>query len=139
MGSKDITVGDIAAKVNDGKYHVVRFSRSGANSTLQIDDNTPQEHFPLGEDILLKILQLQSFNQLCAIVFSGNRHLTTVFNDQAEIQGLKLMPTAATITFKFPLLSNSPSGETLHQSFLTKVNPVDGDTERMHARRLAGS
>ena len=102
MGSKDITVGDIAAKVNDGKYHVVRFSRSGANSTLQIDDNTPQEHFPLGEDILLKILQLQSFNQLCAIVFSGNRHLTTVFNDQAEIQGLKLMPTAATITFKFP-------------------------------------
>ena len=49
MGSKDITVGDIAAKVNDGKYHVVRFSRSGANSTLQIDDNTPQEHFPLGE------------------------------------------------------------------------------------------
>ena len=55
MGSKDITVGDIAAKVNDGKYHVVRFSRSGANSTLQIDDNPPQEHFPLGEDILLKL------------------------------------------------------------------------------------
>ena len=48
MGSKDITVGDIATKVNDGKYHVVRFSRSGANSTLQIDDNPPQERFPLG-------------------------------------------------------------------------------------------
>ena len=50
LGSKDITVGDIAAKVNDGKYHVVRFSRSGANSTLQIDDNPPQERFPLGEN-----------------------------------------------------------------------------------------
>ena len=50
LGSKDITVGDIATKVNDGKYHVVRFSRSGANSTLQIDDNEPQERFPLGED-----------------------------------------------------------------------------------------
>ena len=60
MGSKDITVGDIAAKVNDGKYHVVRFSRSGANSTLQIDDNPAQEHFPLGEDILPKIIMLQS-------------------------------------------------------------------------------
>jgi neurexin len=49
LGSKDITVGDLTAKVNDGKYHVVRFSRAGANSTLQIDDNSPQSKFPLGK------------------------------------------------------------------------------------------
>ena len=48
LGSKDITIGDIATKVNDGKYHVVRFTRSGPNSTLQIDDNKLQEKYPLG-------------------------------------------------------------------------------------------
>lgn len=50
LGSKDITIGDITTKVNDGKYHVVRFTRKGANSTLQIDDNPVQYKFPLGKE-----------------------------------------------------------------------------------------
>ena len=29
---------------------------------------------------------------ISTIEISGNRHLTTVFNDQAEIQGLSLIP-----------------------------------------------
>ncbi len=48
LGGKDVMVGDIATKVNDGRYHVVRFTRSGVNSSLQVDDNTPQTKFPQG-------------------------------------------------------------------------------------------
>ena len=48
LGSKNIIVDDITTKVNDGKYHVVRFTRSGANSTLQIDDHPVHHKHPLG-------------------------------------------------------------------------------------------
>ena len=39
LGQQDIVIRDTSSKVNDGKYHVVRFSRTGVNSTLQVDDN----------------------------------------------------------------------------------------------------
>lgn len=50
LGSKDITIGDIATKVNDGRYHVVRFSRSDINSTLQVDDNPVHSKYPQGKN-----------------------------------------------------------------------------------------
>jgi len=48
-GSQDNAIGEMNAKVNDGRYHVVRFTRSAANSTLQVDDNQIQTKFPDGE------------------------------------------------------------------------------------------
>ena len=39
LGQQDIVIRDTSSKLNDGKYHVVRFSRTGVNSTLQVDDN----------------------------------------------------------------------------------------------------
>ncbi len=48
LGAKDVTVGDIETKVNDGRYHVVRFTRSGVNSSLQIDGKKPHTKFPQG-------------------------------------------------------------------------------------------
>ena len=47
-GSHDNVIGEMNTKVNDGRYHVVRFTRSAANSTLQIDDNQIQTKFPDG-------------------------------------------------------------------------------------------
>ena len=38
LGSSDTPIGEMGVKVNDGNYHVIRFTRSGQNSTLQIDD-----------------------------------------------------------------------------------------------------
>ena len=34
-----IIVKDSSVRVNDGKYHVIRFTRDGINSSLQVDDN----------------------------------------------------------------------------------------------------
>ena len=52
LGSKDITIGDINTKVNDGQYHVVRFTRSDINSTLQVDDNPTQTRNPQGNILI---------------------------------------------------------------------------------------
>lgn len=36
--------------VSDGKYHVVRFTRSGGNATLQVDNQPVIERFPSGRN-----------------------------------------------------------------------------------------
>ncbi|XP_055525432.1 neurexin-1b isoform X3 [Wyeomyia smithii] len=48
VGSHDLPLGEIGVKVNDNNYHIVRFTRSGANATLQIDDYNVQTLFPSG-------------------------------------------------------------------------------------------
>jgi len=40
--------------VDDGRYHVARFRRFGANATLQLDDNVPRSIRPQGLFIYLK-------------------------------------------------------------------------------------
>ncbi|KAK0080605.1 hypothetical protein PV325_013664 [Microctonus aethiopoides] len=49
MGTFDHPIGEVGVKVNDNQYHVVRFTRNGANSTLQIDDYNIQANHPPGE------------------------------------------------------------------------------------------
>uniref|UniRef100_A0A8C6T0P6 Laminin G domain-containing protein n=1 Tax=Neogobius melanostomus TaxID=47308 RepID=A0A8C6T0P6_9GOBI len=48
IGTVDITVLESSTAVNDGKYHVVRFTRNGGNATLQVDNWAINEHFPTG-------------------------------------------------------------------------------------------
>nr|CAD7261985.1 unnamed protein product [Timema shepardi] len=61
MGTNDHPIGEIGIKVNDNLFHVVRFTRSGANSTIQVDDYNVQTNHPAG-------------------------HQLTVFNSQAQVQ-----------------------------------------------------
>ena len=49
MGKKDNPIGEIGVKVNDNAYHVVRFTRSGVNSTIQVDDYSVQMNYPAGK------------------------------------------------------------------------------------------
>ncbi|XP_059369236.1 neurexin 3b isoform X10 [Carassius carassius] len=48
IGTVDISVKEMTTEVNDGKYHVVRFTRNGGNATLQVDNWPINEHFPSG-------------------------------------------------------------------------------------------
>lgn len=64
FGTEDIALKE-SFTINDGLYHVVHFSRRGANATLQIDNNEPQLSNPKGR-------QAQHFNQQ-AIVNVGGR------------------------------------------------------------------
>ncbi|MEQ2314416.1 Neurexin-1, partial [Ameca splendens] len=64
VGTDDITIDEPAAIVNDGKYHVVRFTRSGGNATLQVDNHPVIERYPPGR-------QLTIFNSQAAIKIGG--------------------------------------------------------------------
>ncbi|XP_026680503.1 neurexin-2 [Diaphorina citri] len=64
MGTNDNPIGETFVKVNDGFYHVVRFTRNAANSTLQLDDFNLQTNFPSGN-------QLSVFNSVGNIQIGG--------------------------------------------------------------------
>uniref|UniRef100_T1J5X7 Uncharacterized protein n=1 Tax=Strigamia maritima TaxID=126957 RepID=T1J5X7_STRMM len=53
MGTEDHPIGEMATKVNDGQYHVIRFTRSGANSTFQLDDYNVQIIQPKGKQLIV--------------------------------------------------------------------------------------
>ncbi|XP_069049082.1 neurexin 3a isoform X18 [Lepisosteus oculatus] len=65
IGTVDISIQETSAPVNDGKYHVVRFTRNGGNATLQVDNWPVNEHYPTGR-------QLTIFNTQATITIGGN-------------------------------------------------------------------
>ncbi|KAI4813353.1 hypothetical protein KUCAC02_024682, partial [Chaenocephalus aceratus] len=48
VGTDDINIEETSKFVNDGKYHIVKFTRSGGNATLQVDDLPVIERYPTG-------------------------------------------------------------------------------------------
>ncbi|XP_028676911.1 neurexin 1a isoform X24 [Erpetoichthys calabaricus] len=64
VGTDDITIEETSKFVNDGRYHIVRFTRSGGNATLQLDDLPVIERYPTGR-------QLTIFNSQTSIKIGG--------------------------------------------------------------------
>ncbi|XP_077183984.1 neurexin-2-beta isoform X25 [Paroedura picta] len=90
VGTDDITIEESNAMVNDGKYHVVRFTRSGGNATLQVDNWPVNERYPAGR-------QLTIFNSQAAIKIGG-RDQGRPFQGQISglyYNGLKVLSLAA--------------------------------------------
>jgi leucine-rich repeat transmembrane neuronal protein 1/2 len=50
MGTRTYPIGEMFERLNDGKYHVIRFTRSGPNSTIQVDDLMKQTKNPRGRE-----------------------------------------------------------------------------------------
>ncbi|GIY63430.1 hypothetical protein CDAR_531741 [Caerostris darwini] len=67
MGTEDHPIGEHSVHVNDGQYHVVRFTRSGPNSTIQVDDHNVRVKQPAGR-------QLTVFNSHSTIQVGGKRN-----------------------------------------------------------------
>ncbi|XP_057638517.1 neurexin 3 isoform X3 [Chionomys nivalis] len=90
IGTVDISIKEERTPVNDGKYHVVRFTRNGGNATLQVDNWPVNEHYPTGNT---DNERLQMVKQ--KIPFKYNRPVEewlqekgrqlTIFNTQAQI------------------------------------------------------
>ncbi|KAJ7409145.1 neurexin-3-beta-like protein [Willisornis vidua] len=112
IGTVDISIKEESTPVNDGKYHVVRFTRNGGNATLQVDSWPVNEHYPTGNTdserfqmVKQKIpfkynrpveewLQEKGLNVICKVKeMSGNNVIhppslgrqLTIFNTQAQI------------------------------------------------------
>ncbi|XP_072525909.1 neurexin-2-like isoform X17 [Salminus brasiliensis] len=78
VGTDDIAIEESGVVVSDGKYHVVRFTRSGGNATLQVDNQPVIERFPSGR-------QLTIFNSQAFIKIGGGEKGR---NFQGQISGL---------------------------------------------------
>ncbi|XP_077402058.1 neurexin-2-beta isoform X8 [Vanacampus margaritifer] len=91
VGTDDITIDEPAVMVNDGKYHVVRFTRSGGNATLQVDNYPVIERYPPGhyDNERLAIARQRIPYRLGRVVdewlLDKGRQLT-IFNSQAAIK-----------------------------------------------------
>ncbi|XP_048884672.1 neurexin-1-beta-like isoform X2 [Brienomyrus brachyistius] len=91
VGTDDITIDESAVMVSDGKYHVVRFTRSGGNATLQVDNQPVIERFPSGsfDSERLAIARQRIPYRLGRVVdewlLDKGRQLT-IFNSQASIK-----------------------------------------------------
>ncbi|XP_048830017.1 neurexin-3a isoform X13 [Brienomyrus brachyistius] len=91
IGIIDISVKETGVPVNDGKYHVVRFTRNGGNATLQVDNWAINEHFPTGNS---DIERLQMANK--KIPFKYTRPVEEWLQDKGR--QLTIFNTQATIT-----------------------------------------
>ncbi|XP_069493992.1 neurexin 3 isoform X22 [Ambystoma mexicanum] len=90
IGTVDISIKEESTPVNDGKYHLVRFTRNGGNATLQVDTWPVNEHFPTGHSDSERIQMVKQ-----KIPFKYNRPVEewlqekgrqlTIFNTQAQI------------------------------------------------------
>ncbi|XP_056882440.1 neurexin 2b isoform X3 [Takifugu flavidus] len=91
VGTDDIIIEESAVMVSDGKYHVVRFTRSGGNATLQVDNQPVIERFPSGnfDNERLAIARQRIPYRLGRVVdewlLDKGRQLT-IFNSQAFIK-----------------------------------------------------
>ncbi|XP_076144598.1 neurexin-2-like [Alosa pseudoharengus] len=91
VGTDDISIEESAVAVSDGKYHVVRFTRSGGNATLQVDNQPVIERFPSGsyDNERLAIARQRIPFRLGRVVdewlLEKGRQLT-IFNSQAFIK-----------------------------------------------------
>ncbi|XP_053199268.1 neurexin 2b isoform X11 [Scomber japonicus] len=91
VGTDDIIIEESAVMVSDGKYHVVRFTRSGGNATLQVDNQPVIERFPSGnlDNERLTIARQRIPYRLGRVVdewlLDKGRQLT-IFNSQAFIK-----------------------------------------------------
>uniref|UniRef100_A0A667ZU38 Neurexin 1b n=1 Tax=Myripristis murdjan TaxID=586833 RepID=A0A667ZU38_9TELE len=80
VGTDDINIEETSKFVNDGKYHIVKFTRSGGNATLQVDDLPVIERYPTGR-------QLTIFNSQTTIQIGGwERDRSRSF--QGQLSGL---------------------------------------------------
>uniref|UniRef100_A0A8C2I6K1 Neurexin 1b n=1 Tax=Cyprinus carpio TaxID=7962 RepID=A0A8C2I6K1_CYPCA len=91
VGTDDINIMEKAKFVNDGKYHIVKFTRSGGNATLQVDDLPVIERYPTGR-------QLTIFNSQMTIQIGGwERDHSRAFQGQMSgfyYNGLKVFNMA---------------------------------------------
>ncbi|XP_061563766.1 neurexin 1a isoform X10 [Cololabis saira] len=91
VGTDDINIEESSKFVNDGKYHIIRFTRSGGNATLQLDDLPVIERYPSGR-------QLTIFNSQTTVRVGGGEQGAPMFQGQLSglyYNGLRILNMAA--------------------------------------------
>ncbi|XP_035028929.1 neurexin-1a isoform X30 [Hippoglossus stenolepis] len=140
VGTDDINIEETSKFVNDGKYHIVKFTRSGGNATLQVDDLPVIERYPTGR-------QLTIFNSQTTIQIGGwERDRSRSFQGQLSglyYNGLKVFNMAAEgdsnikVQGSVRLVGDSPSSITPQSS--TTANRSETSTSIMEITTTTAS
>ncbi|XP_054571832.1 neurexin 3 isoform X1 [Eptesicus fuscus] len=90
IGTVDISIKEERTPVNDGKYHVVRFTRNGGNATLQVDNWPMNEHYPTGNTDNERFQMVKpkipfKYNRPVEEWLQEKGRQLTIFNTQAQI------------------------------------------------------
>lgn len=72
LGYEDHEITNPHVKVNDEAYHSIRFNRSGANSTLEIDNHNVIERKPAGRHLV-------EFNFMAQVQIGGKKSVASPF------------------------------------------------------------
>lgn len=109
LGTEDIDIGELGIPVNDGRYHIVRLTRSGQNSTLQIDNHnvltrSPSSTGPGGQrqmnifnaharveigghlNVLRGSIEKPFVGIIAGLVFNGHRLLDMAAEDDPRVK-----------------------------------------------------
>ncbi|XP_072526637.1 neurexin-1a-beta-like isoform X22 [Salminus brasiliensis] len=131
VGTDDINIEEKSKFVNDGKYHVVKFTRSGGNATLQVDDLPVIERYPTGR-------QLTIFNSQTTIQIGGwDRDRSRSFQGQMSglyYNGLKVFNMAVEgdsnirIEGSVRLVGEAPSSSSITPRSSATANHSDTST-----------
>ncbi|XP_069772115.1 neurexin-3-like isoform X22 [Narcine bancroftii] len=91
VGTDDIVITESSNVVNDGNYHLVRFTRNGGNASLQVDNWAVNEFYPSGniDNERLAIAKTKVPKKFRGIIFDEwlqeKGRMLTIFNTQALI------------------------------------------------------
>ncbi|XP_021923608.1 neurexin-3 isoform X5 [Zootermopsis nevadensis] len=119
MGTNDHPIGEVGVKVNDNAYHVIQFTRSGANSTIQVDDYNVQTNHPTGH-------QLSVFNSQAQIQIGGK------WNDAKQRVERPFSGVMAGLVFNGLRLLDLASEKNGHISVRGDVQLMTGIRDRQH-------
>ncbi|XP_029442207.1 neurexin-3-beta-like isoform X2 [Rhinatrema bivittatum] len=126
IGTEDISIKEESTPVNDGKYHVVRFTRNGGNATLQVDTWPVSEHYPTGRKLTIFNAQAQIAiggkdrgrlyqGQLSGLYYNGLKvlHMAAENNPNIKINGsVRLVGEVPPIMGTTPTTSMPPEMST---------------------------
>ena len=106
MGLSSQPVGELEYKVNDGRYHVMRFTRLGQNASVQLDDRPPHFKHPPGQSVTpCHSLRRPSRFVHCNPNLKLGSRVVSVLDSGAEGPGFKSQPRRCRVTVLGKLLT----------------------------------
>ncbi|XP_038629674.1 neurexin 3a isoform X6 [Scyliorhinus canicula] len=147
VGTDDIVIKETSNVVNDGNYHLVRFTRNGGNATLQVDNWAVNEFYPTGR--MLTIFNTQAMitiggknrsrpfqGQMSGLYYNGLK----VLNMAAESHpNVKVNGTVRLVGEVAPVIVNQPMATTLPAEMSTTIMATTTTMATTTARKVRGT
>ncbi|XP_078090553.1 neurexin 3a isoform X27 [Mustelus asterias] len=147
VGTDDIVIKETSNVVNDGNYHLVRFTRNGGNATLQVDNWAINEFYPTGR--MLTIFNTQAMitiggknrsrpfqGQMSGLYYNGLKVLNMAADSHPNV---KVNGTVRLVGEVAPVIVNQPMATTLPAEMSTTIMATTTTMATTTARKVRGT